>query len=176
MHKLLFVVCLAGLAASCNRDPAIGPAANEQAANEQVANEQAATNVGDLPFPCNSDLEDLPGDEPCLTAGPSDVSDCMNYDELTQRWRVVASGFDEDDNSFRFITTGKCGEDLLTLGWNEAFGGLRLYFDAESREFVGLSRSSDAVDDTCQGVSYWPEPIECDSFETTETIFDPAMS
>lgn len=104
---------------------------------------------------------------PCELATSCDtpaLDDYPSLDETRQAWSAGCAG-GEDAGICQpcpiVVVEGRCAQELTFVHQHNGTVGEVRYFDA-SGLFVGLATSTDDVDQTCLGQSFWPEPIACD--------------
>ncbi len=107
--------------------------------------------------------------DPCLSQCELAAAECVerpmedfpDLAEVRADW-LEMSGTAACDGRFPLAREGTCGDGTRFVTVSSGFVTETSFFTADG-VFVGLSHSTDVVDEICQGNGYWPEPQSCET-------------
>ncbi len=124
--------------------------------------------------------EDESPDDPCRSQCELGAGECVErgigefggYRTTLREWRTspetIYCGIEDD---YIWAVAGSCrGGAVLILDHGTGFFGVTKYYERNTRRFIGLTTWTDVWDEECQGMGYWPEPVDCPNAVVTEVI------
>jgi hypothetical protein len=131
-------------------------------------------------YECDSQSgECVPLDEPCLSQCELGSGQCLdrNIEDFADYDTTLAEFHDnpvcvEWLSHLTFMLAGECGDGLLFLYVSDANVRQVSYFELSDGAFIALTTktSRHVLEQECDRIGYWPQPVECANATVTEVI------